>query len=84
MPMPGLWAGCKDCGFPSDSLYVGSTLLGWFAYWNLLVFCMGLMPFSYIYRGGAVRFSFYLGALAFFICTLRGFLWGIALLEINS
>ena len=39
------------------------------------------MPFSYVYRGGAVRLSFSLVALA--TCIL-GCLWGFSLLKINS
>ena len=37
------------------------------------------MNISDINRGGAVRFSFSLGALASSICNLLGCLWGIAL-----
>ena len=62
--MPGVWACLYLVGLPVD--------IGWL--------CLGLIPFSYIYRGGAVRFRF-CEALA--SCIILG-LWGIALLEINS
>ena len=83
--MPGLLAGCMVClsyargvGFcylvgVHVCLYVGFGLwfiLGVPSLWAWLLVC----PL-------AVRFSFYMGALAF--CIL-GCLWGIALLEINS
>ena len=59
LPLPG-WAWGFGLGLYVvellDGLFVG---LDWFVYplpgmWV----CIGLMPLSYIYRGGAVRFSF--------------------------
>ena len=48
---------------------------------DILWFCFGLMPLSYIFRGGAVRLSFSLVASAlYYSCLFVGF----ALLEINS
>ena len=41
------------------------------------------MPLSFVFRGGAVRFSFFsVGLLAY--CIVLGCLLGFALLEINS
>ena len=42
------------------------------------------MPISYVFRGGAVRFSFFLGALGFFYCSWFFFFLGFALLVITS
>ena len=44
------------------------------------------MPFSYVFRGGAVRFSFSLGALGFLYCSwlFFFFFFGFALWVINS
>ena len=65
-----------------------SPLLGVWACFYLVGFPVGkwwffgLMPLSYVYRGGAVRFLFSLVTLA--SCILRGCLWGFTLLVINS
>ena len=32
-------------------------------------FCFGLMPLSYVFREGAVRFSFFWGAFGFMVCS---------------
>ena len=56
----------------------GLGLFDWYACW---FFVSGCCPFSYVYRGGAVRFSLSLEALVSYIL---GCLWGIALLIINS
>ena len=42
------------------------------------------MALSYVFRGGAVRFSFFLGALGFLYCSWLFFFLGFALLVINS
>ena len=57
----GLWLFWMPCGL---------GLSRWFAFWHLVDFCIGLMPLLLCYRGGAVRFSFSLGALASCICIL--------------
>ena len=57
----------------------GLGLYGWVACWHMLDLCIGLMPFSYIFRGGVVRFSVFLGALA--SCIVCG---ALPFLEINS
>ena len=79
LPLPGLWEG----------LWVVSPLPGLWACFIWLVchlayvgFVSGRCPFSYIYRGGAVRFSFSLWALV--SCILLDCLCGFALLVINS
>ena len=36
------------------------------------VFCFGLMPLLLCFRGGAVHFSFFLGAFFGFVCILCG------------
>ena len=33
------------------------------------VFCFGMMPLSYVFRGGDVCFSFFLGAFGFLYCS---------------
>ena len=48
--VPPFFAGVWDC-----------VLNGWFACWKLLVLYRAEAPFSYLYRGGAVRFSVSLG-----------------------
>ena len=49
-----------------------------------LVVCIGLMPLSYIFRGGAVRFSFFFPGDLWASCIVLGCLLGFALLVINS
>ena len=44
-------------------------------------FCIGLMPLSYVFRGGAVRFAFSLVAFGFLYCS--SLFVGLCLLEIN-
>ena len=39
--------------------------------------CFGLMPLSYVFRGGAVRFSFVLVAFGFLYCSWL-FCWALA------
>ena len=77
------WSGCLvACLFwlwLSIICPVCGLLYDWFAGWQLLIFFSGRCPFSYVYRGGAVRLSVSLGT-----CFLYDCLWGIALLEINS
>ena len=41
---------------------MGLDLFGWFSCWHLVMFVAGCCP-SPIYRGGAVRFSFFFGGL---------------------
>ena len=46
------------------------------------VFCFGLMPLLLCFRGGVVRFSFFLGA--FFLASCVFFVVSFDLLVINS
>ena len=54
-----LCPGCGLCWF---------ACLGWvvlFLCCFIRCFCVGLMPLSYIFRGGAARFLFFLGAFGY-------------------
>ena len=81
----GVWFSCDCypvCGVRVWFVFPLPDVQAWmFACWYLLVFVSGCCPFSYVYRGGAVRFLLSLEALP--SCIL-GCLWGIALLVINS
>ena len=66
-PVPGMWA------FDLIGLYF-DVMLFWiglycFAYAILSGGRVGLMPLSYIFRGGGTRFSFFLGAFGFLFCS---------------
>ena len=67
--------GCLWCWCPCVGVWVFGLCISGF-------FCTGLMPIYLSFRGGAVRFSFFLGAFFFgFVCILFG---GLGLLVINS
>ena len=75
---------CSNLGYSVPVLWGWSVLrcvdlLWWFHSGG---FCFGLLPLLLCFRGGAVRFSYSLGAFGFVLFLVV--CWGIALLEINS
>ena len=72
-----------SCSWVVGSAFVLCCLFLWFLYGLCLGcgllflvcvvllagFCFGLMPLSYVFKGGAVRFSFFLVAFGFLYCS---------------
>ena len=56
-----LVAFARVVGFVGLLVWLGCLFLCCF----IRCFCVGLMPLSYIFRGGAARFLFFLGAFGF-------------------
>ena len=84
-PVPGMWAcGLFRFKFAFPGLWVlfclvvcdGCARMWVFGIYVSGDFCFGLMPLFLSFRGGPVRFSFFLGAFFGFVCIL--FWWALA------